>query len=643
MYLTGSAIRNIPTTQNLSFALNNISLINSSGVVIGFSGQNKNFTVTLTGGKVYDNSGKYVFGYSQPFSLSGNIESGLSQLFIDSVPLTIYSGAADYYNNFYISIKDIGYFSADGYVSIPNLPIAVNVAPVYPVLGSVQIFIKNNSNMPFTIFDYALQFMDVEANLGTPQLSGTISGVINPNATSTFYLQDVAETQANKTLTFNLVLDTNLGQVINEFSTTATSGFNYTTVNFSKLTSNLTVPVLFFGDTGVNTFSFDSNPSSGFVIAGVQKYNTLGEYFDTGYVNYYFQPVFPLNGNGYLSEYPVSVSITNSGLYDTCPQAQFTQYYSVTGFNFLSQTIVATGCSSSVPLKFTSVDGVGTGASGYALINPIEITDSVVYGTIGSPAYYYSVTGYQITNLGTGYTQPPIISLDFSSVPVNCYDFAQSSGNKYPYSAFSGVAILSPLAAYMTGLVLCAQSGSEYVVSGLVFTNQGSGYSSLYPPKVNFIRDSGDTQSQDATGIIYLNQQSENYVFNEVWGLLTGNAPASLSPWALTSGSGILTEDLLFYLTTEDNYGFFLEAPFYTGTLFYSGKTQLNFGIVFNPMDYTGNCLANLTLIADNGSSLVFNVTGSKVYSTSPTILMNDVNYFKNSSSVLNFLNEGLT
>ena len=88
--------------KNVSFALNNSSISNTTGsVFFGFSGENETIQFAFKKGRIYDFNNSYVYDYnpSESFTLSGNISEDYYSYSINEV--NIATGKAK--NNFKIN------------------------------------------------------------------------------------------------------------------------------------------------------------------------------------------------------------------------------------------------------------------------------------------------------------------------------------------------------------------------------------------------------------------------------------------------------------------------------------------------------------------------------------------------------------
>ena len=639
MYFTGAAYRTIPRTSSLSFEFDN--LFCNGDAVIGFSGAtgSPNFSISISSGKIYDNNGEYIFGSPEAISIYGNIASGRSQLFINGEPLRIQSAPNGNFDAFFVSPQGQS-LNADVFIRVPQIPITVDFPSQFIVASGIPVTIQNQSSLDFSIFDYQIVFQDNNGVVGDV-FSGVISGTISGNGSGVFLLSDVSNFPAGRNLEFNLYLETSFGQFVGTYTTESVSGFTSNVYSINKLGPDISLGILFFGDTGLNSFSFDSVPSSGFVAVQASKYSQTLQNYSSGNLRFSFQPYYPLDNTPYLAEYVTGIEITASGIYDECPQASFREYFSIHDIFINSKSVFSTNCTGVIGLGFSGAGG--SGATGRLFLNPINIADTVVYGTISNPAYYLALTGYSIDNAGSGYTGSPEIYLDFSNAGVGCIDYASGNGNVYPYSEFSGRPLMTRQAGYMTGVIVCEANVSGYSVSGIILTNPGSGYSSVFPPAVLFTRTTGDTQSGDATGVIKLNSQSGIYDFNGLWSMRSGLSSTTLSDVAVDISLFNSESGNNWFISEDGIYSFRVEWKDYSGVIPYASNSQIYFGISLNPSDYTGVMIARLSLINEDGSSQNFLITGQKTYSSNPYLLINDVNYFIQSNPSLEFLNGGIS
>ena len=639
MLFTGNTYKSIPTTQKIKFEFRNIAPSSSGYSVMGFSGDSSDFSYLFSGGKVFDSKRKYIYSSADVFDISGIVEEGLSQTFVNDEKLATISGTSNSYKNFYVNVYNSTIYS-DVYISVPVIDYGVVVSPTYYSQGSLGITIQNNSSSDFRVFGYSVQY---DNNANTSQFSGSISGTVSGSSSNQFFLQDVTDLINDKVDQFDLTLDTNFGQVTNTFSTSRISGFDIYNYALDKITPDLQIGNLFFGQTGLNSFSFSGNDASGFLGVQVGKFDSETGAYESGVLSFSFDPVYPTDGQTYTAEYVTSIQITATGRYDTCPEARYREYYYVSDLTLDSNTILSTGCTGVVTVLFSGFSGFGAGASGYLLTRPYNETDTLIY----SGASYKVVTGAVINKPGSGYITSPYVYLGTGAGGSSCFDFALRSGDRYPYSAFSGTPELGRNAGYLTGYTVCEQTGSLYYVSGVVITNPGSGYSSTFYPTIQFARMSGDLQTGNASGTVSLNNQSKSYSFYDSWLLSTGfnsNILSSLEV-STTNTQFLLTEDKNFYFVTEDSgYALALESSSFSGLVYYpDALSTFFFNVVNKSIDYTGNLVAKLDVVNEGKVSGSFYITGSKLYSTDPNLLLSNTNLFANNYTILDFLNGGLT
>lgn len=650
MYFSGYTFKSIPKTPKLTFGFSDIYLTNPTGIArIGFSGNTSDYSLLISGGKVYDEERRFIYSYAENFDVSGIIQASKNQLFIDGVPLKIKNGSPGQYSVFYVDLSGTE-LNTEVYIYTPQINHSVGVSPAITPLGDLSIVVQNSSELDFSIYGYNLQFTNNNNKLDEVQFSGVISGVVSGNLSREFILSNTTDIQDDRTYVFDLTLDTNFGQITKNFSVRVESGYNSFIYKTIKLGPDISLSTPFFGTTGLSTFTFESVDSEAFSAIQVGKFGLMTERYYSGEGDVLFEPLTPNNDEILSSEYVTNIEITATGIYDACPNVKFTEYYYVKDLTLDSNTILSTGCTGIIRILFSGISGVGQGASGYLLRYPSPNMDQVLYGSIGSPQYYYSVSGATISGQGTGFIESPYAYLDFSEAGAGCYDYAEASGDKYPYSAFSGTPIMGRSAGYLTGQTVCEAHASGYYVTGVRITNPGSGYSSTFYPYIQFIRSSGDTQTDDASGVIHLNTGQYPYGFYQTWRFFSGVSSEILSDITIGQGQAFLAED---YVNIPDTVSGFLDEPLnmifveefslYSGHFNYGNQLQpIYFKIALNPIDYTGNMVCKFTVSHSGGSTTEYLVTGSKLYSEYPYLLLNDVGTLDSATSDFsNFFNSG--
>ena len=205
--------------------------------------------------------------------------------------------------------------------------------------------------------------------------------------------------------------------------------------------------------------------------------------------------------------------INGSGSYSGVPNVEFLTYSNVTGVIFNSGNIFTSDTPYKIPMVFSGYEGeLGTGASGYFLTQPFQVNiGKDKYG--GDGVNWRKITGYEMTNFGTGYTRMPHVYcttgvvVTVNSVAVTRgyttatdpnglgtgYDLAYAD-DVYVYQKFDAFPQGDYLAAYLTGVPYFVDTGNNtYGLSGILMTNPGSGYDpSLFQPAIKITRNSDD-------------------------------------------------------------------------------------------------------------------------------------------------------
>jgi len=174
-------------------------------------------------------------------------------------------------------------------------------------------------------------------------------------------------------------------------------------------------------------------------------------------------------------------------------------------------------------MLFSGHEGhLGLGASGYFLTEPFQVNVGK-HGRHpnsrgGDGINWKRITGYEMTNFGTGYTKMPAVfatsgitglhlSAGDSYVPWTTgyttatdpngygsgYDVAYSE-DVFVYRKFQAYTEGNSLAAGLTGIPYFVESGNGiYGLSGIIITNPGSGYGPTYqPPDIWITRTADD-------------------------------------------------------------------------------------------------------------------------------------------------------
>lgn len=596
MRFANYTFKSIPQSKYLNFDFKNIILSNLTGVAsLAFSGTGSNVGFNFISGKVYDLNNKYIYSYQPgaPFSLSGYIEARKAVVYLNELRLKTNTLSENEYKAFYVNVAGTE-LVADVYLKVPQINYSFPSQFYYKPNETFNLSLTNLSDLDFKIYKSTITYPNQSAAL-SGELSGQITGIVLRNSTTNFSLKDTSNLLNDKTYPIKIFFDTNFGQFSQNFTGNRVSGF----VNLYAFDLRLNpfdrtpIEASYNGVSSLNTFNFSHGTDFRYISVSASKYNVSNRQYETGAYYFTFEPFSPLNDAYYDNYYPASITVTNAGLYDTCPTASFTEYYYVDSLSINSGSILmSTGCTGNIPFIFTTNGTLGAGASGYLLINP---ANNVIIGYETG----HSATGYVITSPGSGYTGLINVELN-TGIYEDCYDIpvVKSNGGIYPFYPFSASVNVGRNAGYMTGLVICSNnltgSDSNYnyysnSVSGIWITNPGSGYSDIFLPHVEFIKSSNETQEGNAAAIINLNTNSGSYDFYSNWDILTGLNAYSLQ------GIPQFADDKLFLM--EDSSGYFLtensgsvltnEIKTCSGSAIYlAGNNNLFFRIDYNGSNY---------------------------------------------------------
>lgn len=594
MLFSGLNFRITPEVNSLGFIFDNL-LIDSTGTAeIGLSGSGNIFRFFFKNGTIYSPLNKKINNYNinEPFSISGSINPSFYQYYINDEILQN-SGSKNNYTiqKFFVNTTGCNLSSDTSLYSNPIQSI-IEVETNYLSAGILSGNITNNSSNKIRVFGSSMFFYYSQEDL----LSGIITGDVNPNSSLSFSLYDLDKSLFDGTFSFLLTLNTSIGDFGNIFTVSRLSGLSEVVNTITVNTSGIEMPVEFFGASSGNSFVYTLPPNQSSYISYSVFSTNLSGIPQNQYLDIKFEPVHPLQSGYYKSEYITGININSTGQYAVCPEVLFTGYYSVTGLDWNSNSLLlSSGCTGNVPLIFSPIQ-FGTGASGF--ISTKKITLSGIYG--GGINTFYIYNGLNILNEGTGYTQSPLVSLNTGIYP-SCYDVAKISGAYSIYQQFNPNVFLNPSAAYLSGEVICNTgfvSGSQtgYYVSGILITNPGSGYDSGYLPRFSFVRQYGDTLTSNASGTPLM-KLSGLYVFDNNWTLYTGISTQAINP--------------LTGLT-----------PPYSGRIYLdSTQNYLTFQVGYSGLDNTDVMTVKVTVTNQNGEYVCSLISGDKTYDTDPEFL----------------------
>lgn len=534
--------------------------------------------------KIFNTEGKTIgtFNINEPFSISGFLDTGTYQYFVNGDLISPRSLKNNYTSsNLFVDITGTS-FSSDIKLSCSPINYAINVNDSFTALSNLTGSITNNSSTKFKVFSSEIfPFQSNEA-----MLSGQISGAVSGSNSLGFSLTDLNESRLDSNLKFQLNLNTNIGVLSKEFAVNRVSGMDLLVRTLIGNSGGVVLSGLFDGSGQIpNKFTFINSSESTTQSYYINTSDLRGNAKNSS-VSIKLEPVYPSSGSAYRSDYVTGFNLLSSGRYQHIPTPIFTGYYYIDGLDYnLGSILLSSGCSGNVPIIFSGVNG-GSGASGYLVSNRVLLNNVYDVGTHS----YYIPQSFQMMSGGTGYVQTPV-SIVRTGIFANCRDVAAAYGySNYGFTTFNGNGKLVPSASYMTGIVKYTTgfvsgglSGTGYFITGLEWTNQGSGFNQTLYPKVVFQRNALDTYTGNASGVMLL-KQSGLYDFS-FWGVNTG-----LSSKILTGLNGFSGQ---INLNPTDNYV----------------SVQVNYS-----GDNTENLVAKLTISMSGGSSIETLVTGKKYY-----------------------------
>jgi hypothetical protein len=591
MLFSGNSFRLTPEANQMGFVFSGISLDGTGVAELGFSGQSNILKFFFNNNRIFANDGKFIGTYNQnePFTLNGFVDTGRYQVYLDGGLVANRKPKTDFtIQRFYVKTTGIN-LSSDVRLYCDNIPFTLSAAESFSALTSLTGSICNESAINFRVFRSSLTFYQSTSDL----LSGNITGNVTGNYTGlSFALTDGNASRFDSQLRFILSLDTSIGPMSGTFSSNRVSGLDFIV---RKLTTNSTGVVMsgLFDGTGrlANRFIFSPVPQSSFLNYYASVSDLRGQQQSKSF-NVKIENLSHTDGQAYKSEYVTGFTLTNSGEYLKVPTAKFTGYYFVSGLDWnLNTMILSSGCTGNIPVTFSGLGGLG--ASGEILAKRTFL--SGVYGN--SINIFYLPYQFNLLSGGTGYLQVPTAFIFTGKYP-NCFDVAKNSGNASIYVPFSGSGLLVPRAAFLTGEVLYRTglvSGGQltgYIVTGLEITNPGSGYSSIFLPRMSFVRQAEDTLITGATGAFSM-KASGAYSLTGNWSVKTGVSNTNLA--YMTGTSGVLN------LLANENYF----------------TVQVN----FSGIDNTEPLATKVTVSMVGGSTIIHNVSGIKYYDTTTGFL----------------------
>jgi hypothetical protein len=353
-----------------------------------------------------------------------------------------------------------------------------------------------------------------------------------------------------------------------------------------------------------------------------------------------------------------SGDMPGSGRYSELPEITFGTYSKVTGVNFNTNNLFTKDTPTKLPMLFSGEAGeLGAGASGYFLTEDFEINlknylpeghkDNTPDET--DESNWKRITGYELTNFGTGYTKMPAVfaatGLYNSSAPVSIleddsywdntavggtgYDIGKRR-EPYVYREIKAEAVGELEAAYLTGIPYFGKSGDVHLFSGILITNPGSGFDAVsYIPFINFVRNANDTFGSQSTSSTWNSgdNTSGEFLFND-----SGTFYELTNNWDMETGSYSVTQTGARF--KENNLT--LNGQ-YSGSVDLDATDQNFFvRVYFNNSDIDESIISKLIIEGDGYASSEYLITGSNRYSMETGFGLMKPEYYTDGENLFN-------
>ncbi len=612
MNVSGENFILTPKTSQLSFVFDGVSLSNNDGVAeIGFSGESQKSIFLFSGNRIIDPNGKYVYSYDAgiPLNISGDIKGGNTyRYYINNI---LFGDGLALSNAFTIEklyIKSSGCLTnVNAKLNCPNIDYSIDFAPTFVASGPITGRITNNSSIGFRVF-YSY-FSEPGGDL-----RGAITGDVPAYSGLNFTLNDAAASNVGSSINSIINLRTSLGLISSSISSQRVSGSSLQLSNFRVLRSeSLDILPYFSGSGNASKFHWMQYPEQKEQFALDYEANDASGNSAEKMLWVTLEPVSPTTGIHYTGVYTESFftyfsgheycitgqgtsttgikpiwqcsgTMPGSGRYSKLPEVKFLDYSKVTGFTFNTDNLFTQDTPEKIPILFSGYSGeLGDGASGYFLTEAFQVniknylpqnsSDNTPDGS--NTTDWRRITGFEITNAGTGYTKMPAVfaatgfssnqntdaDWDNTAVGGTGYDVGERR-TPFVYKAFKAESLGQYEAAHLTGIPHFQKDGNNYLFSGVEITNPGSGYDSLNrKPDLRFTRGSGDTfgtgSGDNTSGEFLFNESGHLYEFDSHWDVTTG---------LVSSGVGIRFSEK--YMYNNGMYSGYVKLPVDSNNVF---------------------------------------------------------------------------
>ena len=557
MILSGENFILTPRTPDLSFVFEDFSIDAPGEAEIGFSGEGSKFFFLISGGRILDPSNNFVHTCNpdEPMSISGDFNGSKYRYYIDGRMTSDGKSKPNFaVEKFYVKTTNCQ-LDMNLQMVCPELHHAITFDEFFMAGGIVNGEVNNYSHMGFTVLESEITQRGYVENF-----TGMVTGVVPAEDSLKFQLYDISETTSFSDADATLKLRTTIGNIEQAVTSTRTSGFFRNAIDLSMSPDATSAIVPFFSGSGnYEKFTWTNYPEQeqSYIVGyslldedgtevekplyvSLENVSPTDQSLLTGqYLYKYFtydSGSHYCTGEGTVcsdSQYttklactgaaetwgPIDIcagEINGSGSYSGVPNVEFLTYSNVTGVILNSGNIFSSDTPYKIPMVFSGYEGeLGAGASGYFLTQPFQVNIGTAYG--GDGVNWKKITGYEMTNFGTGYTRMPHVycttgikstiaeqhglvggtrgyttATDPNGVGTG-YDLAYTE-DVYVYQKFRAFPQGDYLAAYLTGVPYFVNTGNNtYGLSGILMTNPGSGYDpSLFPPTIKITRNSDD-------------------------------------------------------------------------------------------------------------------------------------------------------
>lgn len=600
MILSGENYILTPKTQDMSFVFEDV-IINNTGIAeIGFSGAGNKFFYLFSGGRLIDPNDNFVYTLvdGESVTISGNIGGAEHRYYIDDELVSDGKGKPSFaVEKFYTKSSSDCQIKMGLKMAMPEVVYGVNFNPTYMAGGVLHGHVANQSpGVDFTVLD-----SDIQDSSIVPHWTGYVTGNVPAGGQLDFELVDVADTTAFQTSDATLSLKTTIGNINATITSSRASGvfWNTTTLSILQGIPATSISSPFSGSGNYSEWAWTPTPTQ------EKTYNIKYSVLDENGLETSKPIYIALENSGTLSpdemttgEYVYKWLTYDSGchyctggganpqnaVYDPCdfrvgsgsysgvPNVIFSSYSRVTGISFNSNNIFSYETPEKIPIYFSGYENApGTGASGYFLTEPFQLNLGSQFPH-GDGINWRRITGYEITNQGTGYTKMPAVHattgvprIDTAGEVLGWTGYTTATGpnglgtgydvayeaDVFTLTKFQGSALGDYDAGYLTGIPYFNHTGNGvYGFSGVIITNPGSGYNNhTYKPKISFIRQANDPLGErghcsnsshttkatclaankiwwldgdNASGEFLWNEQGATYDFDTAWNIETG-------------------------------------------------------------------------------------------------------------------------